>query len=68
MAVTKEEAAISAAEALGANVVPFGPRPNAQEPDFMEFSPQERAKLRRMMRQFDKIVVACPTARREAGE
>lgn len=66
MAVTKEEAAISAAEAPGDNVVPFGPRDRPKPR--VELTDGELEKLRKMMRQFDRIVVACPTARREAGE
>ena len=36
-----------------------------QEPPF---SAEERRELRKMMRQFANLRVACPTARREVGE
>lgn len=47
------------------NVVPFERPTDPGEP---LFNSTERAEIRRMLRQFARIGVGCPTARREAGD
>lgn len=48
------------------NVVSFV-RPSERQPE-PPFTSEERAEIRRVLRQFAKLRAACPTARRESGD
>lgn len=50
------------------NVVQFGPRNRYPDSEFSALAPDECAAVRKMLRQFGRLMVACPTARREGGE
>jgi hypothetical protein len=63
MGILKES---EAASSDNSNVIPFQLiKGAANEP---QFSNDERAEIRKMLRQFANIRAHCPTARRESGD